>query len=115
MIKGFEEKEVASMNLRDFCETVNTKFVRRQGIEDTLMGKKGQLKSCQKGSGHWVLSRRKQRCHVGFSTILNTDLAANYKAIDETTDTTYATFFDMPLDLRRQLVRSYYELVCYVP
>jgi DNA replication protein DnaC len=103
------------MNLRDFCETVAHTFVRNDKDEETKFGKRGKLKSCEKDSGHWVLANTRCRSHVRFSTILNTDLAANYEPVDADSDTGYSTFFDMPVEKRKQLSRCQYELVCYVP
>ena len=116
-LRGISQAELDAMCLRDFCETVSSQYVRKQGETNTALtkAKKGQLKACQKGSGHWLLTKRRRRAQVRFSTILNTDLAANYVPTDRDTEVSYKTFYEMPLDRRRQLARSYYELVAYVP
>ena len=115
VLKGLSRKEVDEMSLREFCEKVNHHFKRRREQTNTKLGKRGQLKACVKGSGHWVLSKRKIRGHVRFSSILNSDLAAKYVPVDQDIDHSYKTFHEMPVEKRRQLARNYYELVCYVP
>ena len=115
MLKGLSRKEVDEMSLREFCEKVNHHFKRRREQTNTKLGKRGQLKACVKGSGHWVLSKRRIRGHVRFSSILNSDLAAKYVPVDQDIDHSYKTFHEMPVEKRRQLARNYYELVCYVP
>lgn len=74
-----------------------------------------KLKGCEKGSGYWVLTKRRRRGHVRFSTVLKTDLAANYIPVEHNTEVSYTTFNEMPLEKRRQQARSYYELVAYMP
>ena len=115
VLKGLSRKEVDEMSLREFCEKVNHHFKRRREQTNTKLGKRGQLKACVKGSGHWVLSKRRIRGHVRFSSILNSDLAAKYVPVDQDIDHSYKTFHEMPVEKRRQLARNYYELVCYVP
>ena len=39
----------------------------------------------------------------------------NYEPVSLGVSTPQTSYFEIPLDKRRQLYRAYYELVCYVP
>ena len=108
-------QEIQQLNFKEFCETVRSQYKRKPNIENTKLYKKHELQSCEKGTGHWLLWKRRGRGHVRMSTTLNTDLASNYVPIDEDNDMSYTNFFSMPIEKRRQLVRASYELVCYEP
>jgi hypothetical protein len=110
-----EIDKLKQTNFKEFCETARCNYKRNTDLENTKLYKKHQLKTCEKGTGHWVISKRRGRAHVRFSTILNTDLACNYVPIDEDSEASYTKFMDMPIDKRRQLVRSFYELIVYEP
>ena len=110
-----EKERIKQSNFKEFAETVRCVYQRNDKIKNTTLYKKHQLKSCEKGTGHWVISKRRGRGHVRCSTILNTDLASNYTVTDLDTEATYPNFMSMPLEKRRQLVRSFYELVMYEP
>ena len=110
-----EKENIKQSNFKEFAETVRCVYQRNDKIKNTKLYKKHQLKSCEKGTGHWVISKRRGRGHVRCSTILNTDLASNYTVTDLDTEATYPNFMSMPLEKRRQLVRSFYELVMYEP
>jgi hypothetical protein len=118
VLKNLTFTSLQSMCYRDFCELVQTRFQRKRSLPNTQLapkGRRGQLRACVQGSGHWVMSRRPVRAHVRFSTVLNTDHAIGYVPVDPPTEHSPKTFFEMPVDQRRQLSRSYYELVNYVP
>ena len=66
-------------------------------------------------SGHWKLHLRRERRHVRFSTVLYTERLENYEPVTLGVSTPQTSYFELPLDKRRQLYRAYYELVCYVP
>ena len=110
-----EKERIKQSNFKEFAETVRCVYKRNDKNKNTTLYKKHQLKSCEKGTGHWIISKRRGRCHVRSSTILNTDLASNYTLTDLDTQATYPNFMSMPLEKRRQLVRSFYELVMYEP
>jgi hypothetical protein len=110
-----EKEELQTSNFKAFCETARWEYKRKSNIDNTKLYKKHQLKSCEKGTGHWIISKCRGRGHVRFSTTLNTDLACNYVPIDRDNEASYSDFMSMPTDKRRQLVRSYYELTAYVP
>ena len=65
--------------------------------------------------GHWKLTKCTRRKHIRPSTVLHTALAIDYQFVEHGTTTTQTTFFDLDIDRRNQLYRSYYELVMYVP
>lgn len=87
ILKGLHREQLLTMNLRKFCECVHHRFVCHTDTELTKLGKRGKLKSCEKESGHWTLNKAKRQSHVRFSTILNTDLAANYQSTELDTQT----------------------------
>lgn len=66
-------------------------------------------------SGHWVLSMAKKRRHVRFSTTLYTDRPEKYEPVALGISTPQTSFFELPVDKRRQLYRSYFELCVYQP
>jgi len=47
--------------------------------------------------------------------VLYTAPAIDYEFVEYGKTTTQTTFFDLPIEKRHQLYRSYYELVMYVP
>ena len=110
-----EKEKIKQSNFKEFAETVRCVYQRNDKNKNTTLYKKHQLKSCEKGTGHWIISKRRGRGHIRCSTILNTDLASNYTVTDLDTEATYPNFLSMPLEKRRQLVRSFYELVMYEP
>lgn len=81
--KHVSEEELNAMSFREFCERVTCNYRRSRGADstNTQLTKKRKLKSCVKGSGRWVMSVRKVRAHVRFSTTLYTDLAGNYVGV----------------------------------
>jgi hypothetical protein len=81
--RNVSEEELNAMSFREFCERVTCNY-RRSRVADssnTQLTKKRKLKSCVRGSGRWVMSLRKVRAHVRFSTTLYTDLAGNYVGV----------------------------------
>ena len=73
-----EKERIKQSNFKEFAETVHCVYQRNDKNKNTTLYKKHQLKSCEKGTGHWVISKRRSRGHVRCSTILNTDLVSNY-------------------------------------
>jgi hypothetical protein len=116
-VTGFSKQAVELMSLREFAEQCNAKFIMSANVTlvDIDKKKKKRLKCVEEGSGHWKITRRKTRDHVRFSTILYTDLAANYEPIDVQSTSTPISFMELPIDKRRQLARNNYELVVYEP
>ena len=66
-------------------------------------------------SGHWVLTLRRKRQHFRFSTVLYTDLPERYEPVTLGVSTPQTSYFELPVDKRRQLYRAFYELSLYVP
>lgn len=116
-IVGYSKEDIEAMSLRDFAERVNCTFQKRKDLESDELDQTSHKKfRCLKvGSGHWNLHKRKKRGHVRFSTVLNTALAIDYEPVDVDVTTTQSTFMQLPVDKRRQLARSNYELVVYHP
>jgi hypothetical protein len=64
-------------------------------------------------SGHWVLRRRETRQHIRFSTTLYTDYPQLYEPVNAGESTSKTDFFQLSMQERQTLYRSYMELVCY--
>ena len=124
------KEQLESMCLRDFAETVNRKWVNvpekaeaipvKKQAESTVDGDHASETACSAKhkflkrdheTGHWVLSEKRTRSHIRWSTVLNTDAAIDYEPVNDNS----TSFYDLPIDKRKQLYRAYMELVCYVP
>ena len=120
-LKGLSESEVRDMNLRDFCEWVNAAWKKHgnNANQPTNLDKRGKhkLRTNVEGSGHWFLSKRRDRAHTRPSVPFYTDLATNYEPWegDSTKELGASSFIELPVDKRKQLARAYYELIMYQP
>lgn len=105
------------MSFRDFAETVSHKWIDDKDPEAEEIDHRTErkIKTRDINSGHWELRRRQKRRHIRFSTILYTDAAYLYSTDDIEDYNVENGFFSLPLKKRKQLVRAYMELVCYVP
>ena len=73
------------------------------------------LRNRDVNSGHWVMSFNNRRKHIRSSLRLYTKPAIEYEMIDEDECTSQTAYFDQPREKRQQLLRSYQELVFYIP
>lgn len=110
------KEELAAMNLREFAETINHRWVDDK-VQETIIntGQPKKLRSRDVTGGHWVLKRNNTRRHIRWSTVLYTQPACQYEPIEFGKTTSQLNYFDLPTEKRKQLYRGYQELVCYVP
>jgi hypothetical protein len=102
-----------NMNLRDFSESVNFKWVHHEysKTKQPVSGKTNRKwKSRDKLSGYWYMSLKTNPTTVRSSTILYTDLAKNFVP-DDNID----RFVDLSRDQQNLLKRAYQELIMYEP
>jgi len=97
--------------------TVRHTWSKNQEVASEQIGPetKRKFRSRDIASGHWILNKHRERRHTRPSTVLYTAPAIDYELVEFGKTTTQTTFFDLPIDKRNQLYRSYYELVQYVP
>ena len=114
---GLTKKAIKHMCFNEFAETVNHKWINAKPAEPTVIDQKTKRKFRTRdvNSGHWELTKRQRREISRPSTVLHTEPAIDYEFIEHGLTTTQTTFFDLPINKRHQLYRSYYELVMYVP
>jgi len=65
-------------------------------------------------SGHWELRKRRKRLHIRWSTVLYTERAHRYEAVEPGLTTSQTLYFDLSAQKRKQLYRAYLELVTNV-
>ena len=111
------EEMIQGMTLREFAELVSHTWVEDKTAIPSEIDRRTsrKIKTRDINSGHWELRRRTKRRHIRFSTILYTDAACLYNTDDIDDYAIENGFFGLPLNKRKQLVRAYMELVCYVP
>ena len=118
-LKGLSAFEVRDMNLRDFCECVNAAWKKHNNDANhpTNLDKRGKhkLRTNVEGSGHWILSKRRDRAHSRPSVPFYTDLAADYEPSEGDSTEQGTSYMQLPVDKRKQLARAYYELIMYKP
>ena len=115
--KGFEQKDLECMCLREFAETINYTWKLNKPLEAepfTPTGKR-KVKTRDINSGHWELSKLRKRRHVRWSTVLYSEPAHLYEEVELGKTTSQTLYFDLSVNKRRQLYRAYQELVCYRP
>lgn len=113
-------EELAALTFREFSETIVQRWVAdRNSTADDIDGTgkrtKRKIRTRNATAGHWSFTRRRNRTHVRWSTALYTEPAHLYKPVDPDDRTEQTTFFSLPANRRKQLYRSYMELVCYLP
>ena len=91
---------------------INAKPAKATVIDPTT---KRKFRTRDVNSGHWLLTLCNRRKHIRPSTVLYTEPAIDYEFVEYGKTTTQTTFFDLPMDKRHQLYRSYYELIMFVP
>ena len=102
------------MTFDEFVSTIrHTRWTNRDFKSEIKT--KQNFKSRDVASGHWILSKHRVRRHTRPSTVLYTAPAIEYELVEFGKTTTQTTFFNLPTEKRKQLYRSYYELVQYVP
>ena len=108
---------LVDMSFRDFAESILHTWVEDEKVDPIEIDSRSsrKIKTRDIDSGHWELKRRQKRRHIRFSTILYTDAAYLYNTDDIDDYAVENGFFSLPLPKRKQLVRAYMELVCYVP
>lgn len=114
------KEQLREMNFREFAETVSRQWIadrnaEAQDIDASGTRTKRKIASRDVTSGHWKLWLRRSRQHIRWSTVLYTEPAHLYQPIDPADGTEQTSFFNMDANRRKQLYRSYMELVCYVP
>jgi len=105
------------MTFDEFVSTIRHTWLTNKDFksEEIRAGTKRKFKSRDIASGHWILSKRRVRRHTRPSTVLYTAPAIEYELVEFGKTTTQTVFFDLPTEKRKQLYRSYYKLVQYVP
>jgi len=108
---------VAEMCFREFAETMSHEWVKNTASVPEQIDQSTSRKFMSRdiNSGHWVLKRMQKRRHIRFSTVLYTDKPSTYEPVELGDSTTQTSFFSLPTEKRKQLYRSYMELICYVP
>ena len=108
---------LAAMHFREFAETITHQWIADRRAAPVEIGSqtRRKFKTRDSTSGHWLLTLRRIRRHIRFSTVLYTEPAHLYQPLDPEDTTTQTSFFSLPAEKRKQLYRSYMELVCYVP
>ena len=106
-----------NMSFREFAETVNFTWKQndKQQAQPIDPATKRKFKTRNVNSGHWILSFKRKRQHIRWSTVLYSNPAIEYEPIDITRTDSQSTFFALPREKRQQLYRAYQELICYVP
>jgi hypothetical protein len=110
-------EELAAMNLRQFAETINYRWIQDKQEEDSAIGAvtPRKIRTRDSKSGHWLMKRNTTRRHTRWSTVLYTPPACEYEPVEFGKTTTQLMYFDLSPEKRKHLYRSYQELVCYVP
>ena len=108
---------IANMSFREFVETMNFTWKKNKepSSQTTNLSLKRKFRTRDIHSGYWILSFRRKRKHIRWSTILYTNPAIDYEPIDIQRTDSQTMFFGLPREKRQQLYRAYQELVCYVP
>jgi len=115
--RGLTKESVEDMCFNDFVETVQHKWINAKPAEPLVIEgtRKQKFRTQNVRSGYWRLTWCKRRKHIRPSTVLHTAPAIDYEFVEHSKTTTQTTFFDLPIEKRHQLYRSYYELMMYVP
>ena len=110
-------EEVAKMSLREFAERITHTWKLKAGFSAHEIGAQCRRKFTNRdiNSGHWVLSYNNTRKHIRSSIRLYTRPAIEYESIDVDDCTSQTAFFDQTREKRQHLLRSYQELIFYVP
>ena len=74
-----------------------------------------RLKSRDVRSGYWKMSLKSQCLKIRFSKVVYSPPTHEYLPIEVEDTSSQMEFYALEYDKQRQLLRSYYELVCYVP
>lgn len=117
LLTNVTKEEIANMCFIEFAETVKHEWKQKKNVAETVVDPFIPLKLQTRDAttGHWKLSHRRKRIHVRPSTVLYTDPASEYELVDVEATTSQTKFFQLSRDKRRQLYRSYYELVMFKP
>jgi len=113
--KSLSRDQLASMNLREFAETVSHTWVQNKECTAEAIdpGTTRKFMTRNVDSGHWVFRRRETRQHIRFSTVLYTEAPHLYEPVNAGESTSKTDFFQLTAQERQTLYRSYMELVCY--
>ena len=103
------------MCFREFAETITHTWKLNKNVEAVPLSKNRKICSRDINSGYWIFREKVIRRHIRWSTVIYSDRAHLYEPLEQGLTTSQTLYFDLPVQKRKQLLRSYQELVCYVP
>jgi hypothetical protein len=117
--QNLTKEKLVNMSFRESVETVNRKWVPNPKNNEEALTidplKHIKFRTRDVTSGHWTLSNYSTRKHIRPSVVIYSAPAIDYELIEQGKTTTQTTFYELAKEKRDKLLRSYYELVWYVP